>query len=137
MSGGLLDKVLNFIGLNEEEGEEFYEEEPAKKVKNRPNLVPLPGKSTLKMMVFEPRTFDEVQAIADSLKSGNPVVVNLERIDGELGRRVIDFLMGTTYALGGHLHKINPQIYLFAPQNVLIEGELKEFRDKNFMGLFK
>jgi len=135
MSGNLLDKVLNIMGFNEEE-EEFYEEEPVKKGR-KPNLVPLPGKSLLKMMVYEPRAFDEVQSIADSLKTGSPVLVNLERIDGELGRRIIDFLMGTTYALGGHLQKINPQIYLFAPQNVLIEGEIKEFRDKNFLGLFK
>ncbi|GAV25723.1 cell division protein SepF [Carboxydothermus islandicus] len=137
MSGGFLDKVLNFMGFSEEEEEEYVEKEPAKKVRGKANLVALPGMSMLKMMVFEPRSFDEVQSIADSLKSGSPVVVNLERIDGELGRRIIDFLMGTTYALGGHLHKINPQIYLFAPQNVLIEGEMREFRDKTFFNPFK
>jgi cell division inhibitor SepF len=72
----------------------------------------------LKVMVVEPVSFDDVQHVADYLKSKKPVVVNLENADSEISRRMIDFISGTTYALDGSMQKISNQIFLCAPQNV-------------------
>jgi cell division inhibitor SepF len=72
----------------------------------------------MKVMVVEPASFDDVQYIADYLKAKKPVVINLENVNGDISRRMIDFVSGTTYALNGNIKKISNHIFLCAPQNV-------------------
>ncbi len=83
-----------------------------------------------KMILVEPRAYSESQQIADHLKSRNSVVVNFKRVTSDQAKRIIDFLSGTLYAIGGDLQKIGGGIYLCTPKNVNVQGKITE-DDKN------
>ncbi len=82
------------------------------------------GKS--KMMLLEPRAFSESQQIADYLKSRISVVVNLKRVTPDQAKRIVDFLSGTIYAIGGKMQKLGGGIFLCAPNTVNIEGVISD-----------
>ncbi len=79
-----------------------------------------------KMILVEPRAYSESQQIADHLKSRNSVVVNFKRVTSDQAKRIIDFLSGTLYAIGGDLQKIGGGIYLCTPKNVNVQGKITE-----------
>ncbi len=81
---------------------------------------------TGKMILLEPRAFSESQQIADHLKMRNTVVVNMKRVTSEQAKRIIDFLSGTVYAIGGDLQKIGVGIFLCTPKNVNVEGVISD-----------
>lgn len=83
-----------------------------------------------KMILLEPRSFSEAQAIADHLKSRNSVVVNLKRVTSAQAKRIIDFLSGCIYAIGGNMQKIGVGIYLCTPKNVNVQGKITDESDK-------
>jgi len=82
------------------------------------------------MILVEPRAYSESQTIADHLKSKHTVVVNLKRVTAAQAKRIIDFLTGTLYAIGGDLQKVGPGIYLCTPKNVVVQGKISEDEDK-------
>lgn len=141
MGRGWIDKVLHVIGFETvpEEGEEaaaapegtstWLEEEQPPERRKRGTLVSLPGPKSMKVIVVEPRSFDEVQGIADHLKSRRPVILNLEQGDKDLAQRVLSFLSGTIYALNGTMQRVGNGIFFFAPNNVDIQAEGLERRD--------
>ncbi len=79
-----------------------------------------------KMILLEPRAFSESQQIADHLKKRNTVVVNMKRVTQEQAKRIIDFLSGTVYAIGGDLQKIGVGIFLCTPKNINVEGSITD-----------
>lgn len=79
-----------------------------------------------KMILVEPRAYSESQEIADHLKARNSVVVNFKRVTTDQAKRIIDFLSGTLYAIGGDLQKIGEGIYLCTPKNIDVQGEITE-----------
>lgn len=83
-----------------------------------------------KMILLEPRAFSESQQIADHLKKRNTVVVNMKRVTPEQAKRIIDFLSGTVYAIGGDLQKIGIGIFLCTPKNVNVEGTISDEESK-------
>ncbi len=84
-----------------------------------------------KMILLEPRAYSESQQIADHLKKKNTVVVNMKRVTPDQAKRIVDFLSGTVYALGGDLQKIGGGIFLCTPKNVNVEGQITDDDDKN------
>ncbi len=82
------------------------------------------------MILIEPRAYSESQTIADHLKSKNAVVVNLKRVTAAQAKRIIDFLTGTLYAIGGDLQKVGPGIYLCTPKNVSVQGKISDSEDE-------
>ena len=72
---------------------------------------------------MQPESFEEARDITNHLKNRKPIVVNLEAIDKNVARRVIDFLSGAIYALDGDIQKISNSIFLLAPNNVGIMSE--------------
>lgn len=84
-----------------------------------------------KMILLEPRAYSESQAIADHLKSRNSVVVNLKRVTSDQAKRIIDFLSGCIYAIGGTMQKIGVGIYLCTPKNVNVQGKISDETEKN------
>ena len=78
------------------------------------------------MILVEPRAYSESQQIADHLKRRNSVVVNLKRVTNDQARRIIDFLSGTLYAIGGELQRLGNGIYLCTPKNVNVEGRISD-----------
>ena len=93
---------------------------------NVPNLVSIKQK-TSKVILSEPRVYAEAQDIADNLKNKRAVVVNLQRIDRDQGIRIIDFLSGTIFALGGDIKRIGTDIFLCTPDNVEVDGNISDY----------
>lgn len=84
-----------------------------------------------KMILLEPRAYSESQQIADHLKNRNSVVVNLKRVTSDQAKRIIDFLSGCIYAIGGTMKKVGVGIYLCAPKNVNVQGKITEENAKD------
>ena len=84
-----------------------------------------------KMILVEPRAYSESVQISDYLKARNSVVVNLQRVTADQGKRIIDFLSGTIYAIGGDMQKIGNGIFLCTPKNMNVEGKITEDKEKD------
>lgn len=84
------------------------------------------GKTGCKMILVEPRAYSESQTIAEHLKKRNSVVVNLKRVTSDQAKRIIDFLTGCIYAIGGDLQKLGNGIYLCTPKNVSVQGKMTD-----------
>ena len=83
-----------------------------------------------KMILLEPRAYSESQQIADHLKKRNTVVVNLKRVTSEQAKRIVDFLSGTLYAIGGDLQKLGSGIFLCTPKNINVQGKMTDEEEK-------
>lgn len=78
--------------------------------------------SAFKLVLIEPKTFEECPKLVDSLKGRRPIIINLEKLETEVARKIFDFLSGATYALNGNVQKVANNIFIFAPENVDIAG---------------
>ncbi len=118
------DKLKKFVnsdfGENEQASNEYYSKDSFKEITG--------GGS--KMILLEPRAFSESQQIADYLKSRHAVVVNLKRVTPDQAKRIIDFLSGALYAIGGTLQKLGSGIFLCTPNNVSVEGKMSDSTEK-------
>ena len=81
------------------------------------------------MILLEPRAYSESQQIADYLKNRSAVVVNLKRVTPDQAKRIVDFLSGTLYAIGGDLQKLGGGIFLCTPNNINVEGKITDEND--------
>lgn len=86
---------------------------------------PIPAEKP-KVHVVAPGRFSDAQEIGDRLRTSQPVIVNLQVVDRELSRRMIDFCSGVTYALGGDMKKVADQVFLLTPSNVEVPAEEKQ-----------
>lgn len=131
MSKGIGEKIMGFFGFEVEEIEEDnieehedYSNTPSRTKTIRNNVVNLHTNQNVRIVVVNATKFEQVQDFATELKNRRPVVVNLEHIDRENARRILDFMSGATYALGGLMRKVSANIFLFAPSNVDIDGSI-------------
>lgn len=129
----VFNRIMGYFGLQEEE--EIYEEieEPIQEEKRETrkwrqtgNVVSLHSQKNVRLVLFEPRSYEEAQEIADNLRYRKPVVVNLQRVRKEQAVRIVDFLSGTVYAVSGSIQKLGPNIFLCTPDNVDVEGTITE-----------
>ncbi len=107
---------------------QFYESPKETKGKGKDSDIDSSGG---KMILLEPRAYSESQQIADHLKKRNSVVVNLKRVTSDQAKRIIDFLSGCIYAIGGTMQKVGVGIYLCAPKNVDVQGKISEDNAKD------
>ena len=82
-----------------------------------------------KLILLEPRAYSESQQIADHLKNRHTVVVNLKRVTKDQAKRIVDFLSGCIYAIGGDLQKIGGGIFLCTPRNMSVQGKISNDED--------
>lgn len=102
-------------------------EEPAPVVTSKKSkVVNIAATTQLKVVVLQLESFEESQEVANHLRSKKPVVINLEKLEKEAARRVIDFVSGAVYALGGSIQKVATGIFLIAPYNVDIMGDVRD-----------
>jgi cell division inhibitor SepF len=137
---GIIKKFKNYF-LDEEEyddyEEEYFEEEEEEEVSKslqkghgKQNVVSLQSvQKSSKVVLYEPRTYAEAQEIADHLKSRRAVVVNLQRIPHDQAKRIVDFLSGTVYAIGGDIQQVGTKIFLCTPDNVDVTGSISVVSD--------
>ena len=83
-----------------------------------------------KVILVEPRVYAEAQDISEHLKNKRAVVVNLQRIERDQGIRIVDFLSGTVYALGGDIQRIGTDIFLCVPENVEVAGAISDYFER-------
>ncbi len=145
-----VNKLLTMIGFNADDDfdDEFFEEETAEE-KNpvrgnktemdseytadgkKNKVVKIHTTAQLKLVVMQPESFDDARDIANHLKSKKPVVMNLEFVEKDVARRIVDFLSGAVYALDGNIQKVSNGIFIITPYNVGIMGDFKdELRNK-------
>ncbi|HWI63715.1 MAG TPA: cell division protein SepF [Symbiobacteriaceae bacterium] len=135
---GLWRKLVDYLGFGpeEDEFEEAVDEEEAraeevwpadiKRPAERRNapVVPITAapqrqpQGGFKVLVVEPRSFEEVQTIVDQMRARRPVILNLESLDKDLAQKILNFLNGAIYALNGETQRIAQGIFFFAPQGV-------------------
>ena len=77
-----------------------------------------------KMVLFEPRSFDEAEEVAKRLKENKAAVINLHKLQRDYAQRTIDFLTGVIFALDGTIQKIGHNVILCTPRNVAVHGEI-------------
>ncbi|QGR00078.1 DUF552 domain-containing protein [Paenibacillus psychroresistens] len=136
---GVMNTFMNFLGLQEEEeiverervvdSPEENETKSFEQRKNKGNIVSIHSQKNVRVVLNEPRTYEETQEIADHLRARRPVVVNLHRVRSDQAIRIVDFLSGTVYALNGSISKIGSNIFLCTPDSVEIQGSISEARE--------
>ncbi|MHB1421258.1 MAG: cell division protein SepF [Bacillota bacterium] len=137
MGRKIVDMFLGLLGFESEEQESPTNNdlenwpEPVGSKNKKPNVLSLHTQQTVKMVVVRPVSYDQVQAIADHLKSRRPVIINMEETDKDIARRVLDFISGTIYAINGSMQKVSNGVFLFLPSNVTVAGDYSsEFRER-------
>ncbi len=151
------DKFKEMMRLDEDEYEEYdeyeeFEQKPPKKeaprVSSQPsfrsyepsyksksnNVVNLKTNVQLGMVVIQPTSYDDARTVSDHLKSYRPVIINLEALDNDMSRRIMDFVYGSCYTLRGTSQRISEKIFIIAPENVEISGDIKkELKNKGIL----
>jgi len=84
---------------------------------------PLQPVASAKPHVVAPTSFNHAQEVADKLKINQPVIVNLQNVDRDLSRRIIDFASGLCYGVGGQMERVANQVFLLTPSNVEVSAE--------------
>jgi len=133
----MFQRMMNFLGLGSDDGlddeEGLLDEQPAEQEQDpfvnarRGTVVNLHTQKQVRVVLAEPASYDDAQAIADHLKAHRSVIVNLHRSPYDQALRVVDFLSGCVYALGGNMQKLGHNIFLCAPDNVDIQGTISEY----------
>ena len=142
MSGTIMNKIWGAFGMDtadeiEEENDVFVEEEDTEEVGNRllwgrrNKVVNMPNTQQVKMVISQPTTFEQAEDICDMLKEKQSIIVNLEYVNKEVARRIIDVVSGAVHALDGHIQKISNSIFLIAPFNYEITNEMAREEIKN------
>ena len=140
MSGALMNKVWDLFGMDSADQEEYEdeniydygnieeEEEDNKKLFGRKNnkIVSMPQTQSqaIKMVISQPTTFEQSDEICSFLKEKKSVIVNLEYVNKDVARRIVDFISGGVYALDGYIQKVSNSIFLVAPSNYEITNEM-------------
>lgn len=148
MAVAIVNKVLDALGLaneNEDEQEvenedvyEFEDEKDEEGIEGRGlfgtkknKIVNMPQVQAVKMVITQPTSFEQSEEICNYLKDRKSIIVNLEYVNKEAARRIIDFLSGAVHALNGHIQKVSNSIFLVAPVNYDIESDLAREELKN------
>ena len=152
MAGAIMEKVWNLFGMDqaEEKDEEMedyddveeaedaedYEEEDQgeeKRFWGRKNskVVAMPQAQQVKMVISQPTNFEQAATICDLLKQKKSIIVNLEYVNKDVARRIIDVVSGAVHALDGHMQKVSNSIVLIAPYNYDIENDSARDEIKN------
>jgi cell division inhibitor SepF len=93
----------------------------------------LPGGAASKPFVVGPTSFNDAQDVADKFKVNVPVILNLQGVERDLARRIIDFASGLCYGLGGQMERVANQVYLLTPSDVEVSlEERRRLRERGY-----
>ena len=139
MAGSLMNKVWDFFGMEVEdddvddvingasayeEDEEVEERKPMMFGRRNAKVVNMPQAHQIEMVISQPTTFEQSEVICQYLKEKKSCIVNLEYVNKDVARRIVDFISGGVYALDGHIQKVSNSIFLVAPTNYEISNEV-------------
>ena len=147
MAGALMKKGFDLFGMDQAEQEDYededvydYENEDEEEVEDkkifgrRNNKVvnmPQSQSQAIKMVISQPTNFEQSDEICSFLKEKKSVIVNLEYVNKDVARRIVDFISGGVYALDGYIQKVSNSIFLVAPSNYEITNEMAREEMKN------
>ena len=149
MSSAIMSKVWNFFGMDQGEAEQIdneedlydydYEEEEQPIVeekksfikRNNSKIVAMPQAQSIKMVISQPTSFEQSEEICGFLKEKKSVIVNLEYVNKDVARRIVDFISGGVFSLDAHIQKVSNSIFLIAPVNYEITNEMAREEIKN------
>lgn len=146
MAGGILNKMTSVFFQEEEEEalkpeemdqmaktaeKDVWQEQDPKRAR-RNQIMAIPGggaaapKKACEMVLVRARDYNELPNIAQSIKDQKVVIVNMEELDRMTSQRMVDFLAGAVFALGGETQKVSGSTYLFSSNQVGLEGQIME-----------
>lgn len=148
MSGAIMEKVWGLLGVEperdlEDENEELdyikedmqdvEEDDDERKIWGRKNskIVNMPQTQQVKMVICQPTSFEQSENICTLLKEKKSIIVNLEYVNKDIARRIVDVVSGAVHALDGNLQKVSNSIFLVAPFNYDITNEMAREEIKN------
>lgn len=143
-----MEKVWNLLGVEPDTDEDIEELEDAeventldiedeedRKIWGRRNnnskVVNMPQTNQVKMVICQPTTFEQSENICTLLKEKKSIIVNLEYVNKDIARRIVDVVSGAVHALDGNLQKVSNSIFLVAPFNYDITNEMAREEIKN------
>ena len=147
-----MNKVWGFLGVENDDGyydeDEDYEnintaypeEKETVSVANttsapfsnkKSKVVGMPGMQSVKVIISQPSTFEQSEEICEHLKEKKSIILNLEYVNKDVARRIVDFISGAVYGLDGNIQKISNSIFLVAPTNYEITNEVMKEDIKN------
>jgi cell division inhibitor SepF len=95
-------------------------------IQQRPSVVrPIAPVTSPRVHLVAPAGFNDAKEIGDRLKATQPVILNLQGVERDLCRRLIDFASGLTYGIGGQMEKVADHVFLLTPTNVEVSAEEK------------
>lgn len=150
--GNFWKKAFGSVGVKEDEYDEYFEEneqsayqeeeqaedyvgyEEPNFSRSRSKVISMPqgrrasetGSAQMQMIIFRPTSYDQTQSVIDNLKSRKPIIVNLDEIDVAVAQRILDFISGAVYALGGDIKKAARNIFVVVPSNVEIAESIED-----------
>lgn len=138
MAGKVLNKMMGFLGLDDDyEDDEFEEldnkaeaesqehEQKSSSFRKKPNVLSIHTTISAKVKIVKPSDYEDAADICDDVKNRIIVVVNTTSLEQKTAQRLLDFLGGSSYALGGTLEEIDKGVYLISPSNVEVNSDLK------------
>ena len=143
MAGAIVNKFLEVFGLpeNDENEEEYMDEEyiddeeieepSVRSFWGNKKVVNMPQTQQVRMVISQPTTFEQAEEICSYLKNRKSVIVNLEYVNKDVARRIVDVMSGAVHALDGHIQKISNSIFLIAPTYYEISTEIARDEIKN------
>ena len=141
MAGAIVNKFLEVFGLpeNDENEEEYMDEDVLEEIEDpeersffqRRKVVNMPQTQQVRMVISQPTTFEQAEEICSYLKNRKSVIVNLEYVNKDVARRIVDVMSGAVHALDGHIQKISNSIFLIAPTYYEISTEMARDEIKN------
>ncbi|MBO5356214.1 MAG: cell division protein SepF [Clostridia bacterium] len=100
----------------DDEEEEYEDEEE--------NEASVSIEGNLDLKVVSPKSLEQLLSAVDYLSMGSTVLLNLEGVERELYKRMIDFISGAAYALEASIKKATQDSFFLAPKDVDISGEI-------------
>ena len=151
MAVAIVNKFLDALGLSNEndqevENDDVYQFEDEKEDEEetetkggifgsigskKGKIVNMTQVQSVKMVITQPTSFEQSEEICNYLKEKKSIIVNLEYVNKDVARRIIDFLSGAVHALDGYIQKVSNSIFLIAPANYDIESDLAREELKN------
>ena len=143
MAGAIVNKFWEVFGVNqneEDEEEEYIDEEVTDEEQeesedrgffSKRKVVNMPQTHQVRMVISQPTTFEQAEEICTYLKNKKSVIVNLEYVNKDVARRIVDVMSGAVHALDGHIQKVSNAIFLVAPVNYEIASDLAREEIKN------
>ena len=145
MGNKFMNKVWSMLGVAEDIDDDYaYEEEEEQTTpveekgflsstlnRKKNNVVGMPGLQQVQVIISQPSTFEQSEEICDHLKEKKSIILNLEYVNKDVARRIVDFVGGAVFALDGTIQKISNSIFLVAPHNYEITNEVMKEDIKN------